>query len=162
MNHPFRVFRLLLLLVAVFSLLSLPLPAQDGQKEKQEEKTEKKDKGEKAKDEKAKEESARSSDEDSETTILKVEVVAGDKDEPVDNASVYVRFLKERTLAKDRMVEMNSKTSRQGIATLPAIPRGKILIQIIAPGWKTFGQWYNLDKGEQTIKIKLQKPPRWY
>lgn len=162
MNHPFRVFRLLILFVAALALFSSPLPAQDGQKEKQEEKTEKKEKSEKARDEKAKEESAKSSDEDSETTIVRIEVVAGDKDEPVDNASVYVRFLKERTLAKDRMVEMNSKTSRHGIATVPAIPRGKILVQVIAPGWKTFGQWYNLDKAEQTIKIKLQKPPRWY
>jgi hypothetical protein len=36
------------------------------------------------------------------------------------------------------------------------------MIQVIAAGWKTFGQWYEMDQDEQTVKIRLQKPPRWY
>ena len=95
-------------------------------------------------------------------TRLRVEVTAGEKSEPVDSASVYVKYQKERLLAKDRMVEMNLKTNRQGIATSPAVPRGKVLVQVIAPGWKTFGKWYDLNNEEEVIKINLQKPPRWY
>lgn len=95
-------------------------------------------------------------------TRLRIEVVAGDKDEPVDSASVYVRFVHERALAKDQKVEMNVKTNRNGVAVLSSVPRGKVTIQVIAPGWKTFGQWYGIDKAEQTVHIKLQKPPRWY
>lgn len=99
---------------------------------------------------------------DSATTTLRVEVVAGEKDEPVESASVYVKYTRERTLAKDEKVEMNTKTNRTGIAVLSGVPRGKVVIQVIAPGWKTFGQWYELDKAQHTVRIKLQKPPRWY
>lgn len=96
------------------------------------------------------------------TTKLRVEVSAGEKPAPVDNASVYVKYQKERTLAKDQTIEMNLKTNREGVARANGVPRGKVLIQVIAPGWKTFGAWYDLNQEEQTIKISLQKPPRWY
>lgn len=95
-------------------------------------------------------------------TRLRIQVTAGEKDAPVENASVYVKYQEERTLARDKKIEMNLKTNRDGLARSPDLPRGKVLIQVVAPGWKTFGQWYELEETEQTIKIKLQKPPRWY
>jgi len=96
------------------------------------------------------------------TTKLRIEVKAGDKDEPVDNAAVYVKFTRERSLRKDEKIEMNTKTNRSGVAIVGDVPRGKVLVQVIAQGWKTFGQWYDLEKAEQTINIKLQRPTRWY
>jgi hypothetical protein len=108
------------------------------------------------KDEKSKE---------SATTNLRIEVTAGDKNEPVANASVYVRFERPSGLLhlhKDKKIEMNLRTNQEGDTKVPDVPRGKVLIQVIASGWKTFGQWYTLDKNEETIKIKLEKPPHWY
>jgi len=99
---------------------------------------------------------------ESATSRLRIEVTAGDPAEPVENASVYVRYEVERKLAKDRKVEQNWKTNREGVIKVPGVPRGKVLVQVIAQGWKTFGQWYDIDQEEQTIKIRLQKPPRWY
>lgn len=97
------------------------------------------------------------------TTKLRIEVIAGDKDAPVANASVYVRFTKSGGfLRKDKKFEMSLKTSQEGTVKAPEIPRGKVLIQVVAPGWKTFGKWYTLEKDEETIKIKLEKPPQWY
>lgn len=93
---------------------------------------------------------------------LRIQVTAGEKDHPVENASVYVKYVQERILAKAKKIEMNVKTNRDGIAKVPDIPRGKVLIQVIAEGWKTFGRWYDLESEEQTIKIHLEKPPRWY
>jgi hypothetical protein len=100
---------------------------------------------------------------ESATANLRIEVTAGDKSDPVSNASVYVRF--ERPggfLHKDKKVEMNLRTNQEGVTKVPDVPRGKVLIQVIASGWKTFGQWYRLEKEEETIKIKLEKPPHWY
>jgi hypothetical protein len=65
-------------------------------------------------------------------------------------------------LAKDKKIEMNLKTNLSGICHVPEIPRGKFLIQIIAPGWKTFGEYYEVDQAEQTINIELARPPKWY
>lgn len=95
-------------------------------------------------------------------SILHIEITAGEKDLPVDNASVYVRFPEARSFGREKLVEMNVKTNREGTVKVPNVPRGKALIQVIASGWKPFGRWYDLDKDEQTIKIKLEKPPRWY
>jgi hypothetical protein len=102
---------------------------------------------------------------ESDTTNLRIEVSAGDKNEPVSNASVYVRFERPTGLLhlhKEKKVEMNLRTNQEGVTKVPDVPRGKVLIQVIASGWKTFGQWYTLDKDEETIKIKLEKPPHWY
>jgi hypothetical protein len=95
-------------------------------------------------------------------TKLHVEVTAGENNQPVESASVYVRFVQERALGKDRKTEMNVKTNQDGIVKVPDVPRGKVLIQVVAEGWKTFGRWYDIEGEEQTIKIHLVKPPRWY
>ena len=95
-------------------------------------------------------------------TRLRIEVTAGEKNHPVDNASVYVRFPKEHALKREKLIEMNLKTNQEGIVKVPEIPRGKVLIQVIAENWKTFGRWYDVETDEQTIKIHLEKPPHWY
>lgn len=101
-------------------------------------------------------------DADDAVTRLRIEVTGGDQAKPVDQASVYVKYTEDRFLRRDKKVELNLKTNREGVARLDDAPRGKVLIQVVAPGWKTFGKWYALDQEEQTIKIQLQKPPRWY
>ncbi len=97
-------------------------------------------------------------------TKLRIEITAGEKSVPVDMASVYIRYVitdasKE---LKDKKFELNLKSNREGIASLPSLPRGKVTIQVIAPGWKTFGKIYELVDDEQTVKIHLEKPPSWY
>ena len=93
---------------------------------------------------------------------LRIEVVGGEKDTPVENASVYVKYVEERKLRKDKKFELNVKTNREGVAHVPDAPLGKVLIQVIAEGWKSYGKWYEITDPRQVIKIKLEKPPRWY
>lgn len=93
---------------------------------------------------------------------LRIEVTGGEKNQPVENASVYVKFVETRKLRKDKKYEMNVKTNRDGIAQVPDAPEGRVLIQVIAEGWKTFGRWYDLDEPQPTVKIRLERPVRWY
>jgi hypothetical protein len=94
---------------------------------------------------------------------LKIEVVSGADGKPVGNASVYVRYNESGGfLHKDKLAELNFKTNQDGSAKVPEIPQGKILIQVIAKGWHTYGKWYDVDTDEQTIQIKLEPPPHWY
>jgi len=89
--------------------------------------------------------------------------VATDTDKPIANASVYVRFYTAGGLLHhDKLAELNFKTNQDGSVKVPAIPQGKILIQVIATGWHTYGKWYDVDKEEESIAIKLVPPPHWY
>lgn len=93
---------------------------------------------------------------------LKIDVL-NPKGTPVANASVYVRFPESGGfIHHDKLAEMNFKTNQDGSVKVPPVPQGKVEIQVIAPGWHTFGQWYDIDKEEQTVTIKLQEPPHWY
>jgi hypothetical protein len=91
------------------------------------------------------------------TSRLRIEVTGGDQNKPVAEASVYLRFPKEKK------VELDLKTNQEGIARSPEIRQGKVLIQIVAPGWKTYGEYHDVSESEQTIQIHLVKPTtRWY
>jgi hypothetical protein len=99
---------------------------------------------------------------DGTTTRLRI-VVTNTEDKPVGNASVYVRFNQPGGfMHKDKLAELSFKTNEDGTVKVPAVPRGKILIQVIAKGWHTFGKWYDIDKDQDTIAIKLEAPPHWY
>jgi hypothetical protein len=94
---------------------------------------------------------------------LKIEVVSGSDGKPIGNASVYVRYNESGGfLRKDKLAELNFKTNQDGSVKVPEIPQGKILIQVIAKGWHTYGKWYDIDTDEQTIQVKLDPPPHWY
>src|SRR5271154_4494717 len=96
------------------------------------------------------------------TTRLRI-IVTNTLEKPVGNASVYVRFNQPGGfMRKDKLAELSFKTNEDGSVKVPAVPQGKILIQVIAKGWHTFGKWYDIEKDQDTIEIKLEAAPRWY
>jgi hypothetical protein len=95
-------------------------------------------------------------------TRITIEVTGGEKNTPVENASVYVKFVEEHTIKKNKTLEINVKTSREGIAHVPDAPMGRALVQVVAEGWKTYGHWLDITDPKQTIKVHLEKPPKWY
>ena len=98
----------------------------------------------------------------SEVARLTIVVTGGGEKKPVDSASVYVKYVRERKVIKDKHIEMNLKTSLAGVCHAQAVPFGKILIQVVVPGWKTFGEYYEINQAEQEINISLVRPPKWY
>jgi hypothetical protein len=95
-------------------------------------------------------------------TRLTIEVTGGEKAVPVENASVYVKYVEEHAIKKDKKLELNVKTNRDGVAHVAEAPLGRALIQIIAEGWKTYGRWYDITDPHQVVKIRLERPPKWY
>jgi hypothetical protein len=92
---------------------------------------------------------------------LTIEITGGDADKPVENASVYLKTQQDR-LIKDKKSEVNVKTNMQGIAHVPEPPLGRVLIQVVAEGWKPYGHWYDITDSKQVVKIHLDRPPKWY
>jgi hypothetical protein len=96
------------------------------------------------------------------TVKLRIEVTSPDG-KPVGNASVYVRFNETVGLFhKNKLAEMSFKTNQDGSVKVTDVPQGKILIQVIAKGWHTFGKWYDIETDSETVQIKLEAPPHWY
>jgi hypothetical protein len=54
------------------------------------------------------------------------------------------------------------RTNQDGIAKVPAIPQGSILIQVNAKGYQTYGHVFDIDEEEKTIDVVLNQPQQQY
>src|SRR5438128_11205979 len=87
------------------------------------------------------------------TTKLRIEVKNPDG-KPVDRASVLVKFVEGRSivkLGKKIRTSWELKTNQHGVASIPPIPQGKILVQIIAKNYQTFGPQSDIAEEEQKL-----------
>ena len=78
---------------------------------------------------------------------------------------MIVRFVKGRNyvkLGKKMLTHWETRTNQEGIVKLPQIPQGEILVQVIATGYQTFGDHFDVTQDEQTIEIKLNPPQPQY
>src|SRR5579885_2192905 len=83
-------------------------------------------------------------------------VVTNESGKPLESASVIVKFIEGRSKIKfgaKIREEWDLKTGPDGKVKVPPIPQGKILIQVIAKNYQTFGQ---------TFEIKLKPPQPQY
>ena len=84
---------------------------------------------------------------------------------PVDRASVVVRFVQGHSivkLGKAVRTTFELRTNQDGEAKIPSIPQGKILVQVIAKGYQTFGQTFDVAEDEKTLDITLNPPQQQY
>ena len=98
------------------------------------------------------------------TTKLRIEVRNPDG-KPVDRASVLVKFVEGRSivkLGKKIRTSWELKTNQEGVASIPPVPQGKILVQIIAKNYQTFGQQFDVNEEEKTLEIALKTPQAQY
>jgi len=96
-------------------------------------------------------------------TKLKI-VVTTRSGRPIDRADVIVRF-GGRSIAKlGKMVRTTweMRSSQEGVAEIPDMPKGQIRIQVIAKGYQTFGDTFEVKEDERTIEIKLNPPQKQY
>jgi len=97
---------------------------------------------------------------DSPTTRLRIEV-RNIYDKPVERASVVVKFVKGRSKLKfGKKIRTNweLRTNQEGVAQIPPIPQGKVVVMVIAKGYQTFGQEFEIEEEEKTIEVKLNPP----
>ena len=96
------------------------------------------------------------------TLTIEVKNKAG---KPVEHASVIVKFVKGHSVVKlGRKIrtEWELQTNEEGIAKIPPIPQGTILIQVIAKNYQTFGQNFDVDEEQKTLDITLNSPQQQY
>jgi Carboxypeptidase regulatory-like domain len=84
---------------------------------------------------------------------------------PVENASVIVKFVKGRSVAKlgkSIRTEWELRTNQEGSVKIPPIPQGKVLIQVIAKEYQTFGDTFDIAEENKTVDIVLNPPQPQY
>jgi uncharacterized GH25 family protein len=87
-------------------------------------------------------------------------VVKDGNGKPVRNAEIVLHPLDKTGKQKQEGLEL--KTHEDGTATVAGIPYGKLRIQVIARGLRTYGQDYDIDQPTHEITIKMQKPSEQY
>lgn len=101
---------------------------------------------------------------DPDFTAITVEVM-NNRDKPIPRASVIVRFVEGRSIAKFGKKIITSyelRTSNEGKVTVPPIPQGKILIQVIAKGYQTYGEYHEIYEDQKTVPIVMAPPSKQY
>ena len=101
-------------------------------------------------------------DDDITNLRIQVQTLSG---KPVDRASVVVRFVEGRSIVKlGKKIRTNweVRTNQEGIAKVPSLPQGKVLVQVIAKQYQTFGQTFEVNEPDKLITIKLNPPQQQY
>ncbi len=97
-------------------------------------------------------------------TKLRIEVKTIN-DTPIERASVIVAWAGERSalkLGKRARLRWETRTNQEGLASIPLLPQGKILVQVIAKGFQTFGKTFEAAEDEKTIEVVLNPPQPQY
>jgi hypothetical protein len=79
---------------------------------------------------------------------------------PVRNASVVLHPVKKD--GKQAKGGLELKADADGKCNYDGVPYGKVRVQVLAPGFETFGQDYDIDKPSVEITVKLKRPQEQY
>jgi len=98
-------------------------------------------------------------DDEGPTSSLKVIVVRDTDGKPVKSAQVVLHPVNRKGKSQG---EMDMKTDVDGRASADSIPFGTVELQVIAKGFQTFGQDYDVELPAMEITIKLKRPAGQY
>jgi hypothetical protein len=94
------------------------------------------------------------------TSFIYFQVIKDDNGKPVRNAAVIMHAVNEK--GKQERGDMELKTDPEGKANFDGIPYGMLRVQVIAQGFQTFGEDYDVEKAKTEITIKLKRPQGQY
>ena len=93
------------------------------------------------------------------TSHVEVTVIRATNGKPVENASVIFHPLEDGHNAGN----MELKTNEDGKTVIDLLAIGStVRLQIIAPGFQTYGEDYKVDKDTMAIEVKLKRPAEQY
>jgi hypothetical protein len=87
-------------------------------------------------------------------------VVRDENGKPVRNAAVVLHPVEDNGKQSRGGIEL--KTDPDGKANYDGVPYGKMRIQVLAPGFQTAGNDYDISHPNEEITIKLKRPDKQY
>jgi hypothetical protein len=93
------------------------------------------------------------------TATIKVTVLRSTNNKPIANAAVIFHPVEGD---KDKGA-LELKSDPDGQVTIDVIPVGDtVRLQVIADGWKTYGEDYKIDTDSKEIVVKMKRPGEQY
>jgi hypothetical protein len=90
------------------------------------------------------------------TSKVEVTILRAEDDKPIENAAVVFTLQTEKG-------NMELKTNEDGKAVLDVLPIGsKVLLQVLAKGYQTYGKEYDLDKPQVALEVRMNRPGKQY
>jgi len=94
------------------------------------------------------------------SSAIKFVVLKDDNGKPVRNASVILHPVGQN--GRQAKGGFQLKTDAEGKTETDGIPYGLLRVQVIAPGFQTFGDDYTINQPEQDFTIRLKRPRDQY
>jgi hypothetical protein len=94
------------------------------------------------------------------SALLKFVVVRDYNGKPIRNASVVMHPVKKD--GKQSRGGLQLKTDPEGKASFEGVPYGKLRVQVLATGFQTFGDDYDIDQPVEEITVKMKRPQEQY
>jgi len=103
---------------------------------------------------------AQDQDDEGPMADLRFVVVRDYNGKPVRNAAVVLHPVTRKGKQSHGGLEL--KTDGEGRANIDGIPYGPLRVQVLVPGFQTFGEDYQINKAEMEITVKLKRPGGQY
>jgi len=87
-------------------------------------------------------------------------VLKDDNGKPVRNAAVVLHPVDDDGKQKRNGLEL--KTDADGKANFEGVPYGKLRIQVLATGFQTYGEDYDVDRPSLDVTVKMKRPTKQY
>jgi hypothetical protein len=87
-------------------------------------------------------------------------VLKDDNGKPIHNAGVVMHPVNDK--GKQSRGGLELKTDVDGKASFDGVPYGKLRIQVLAHGFQTFGEDYDVNQPTLEIMVKMKRPAGQY
>lgn len=94
------------------------------------------------------------------SALLKFLVLKDANGKPIRNAAVVLHPVNEK--GKQSRGGFELKADNDGKTSFDGVPYGKLRVQVLAPGFQTFGQDYDVNQPVMEITVKLKRPQEQY
>jgi len=94
------------------------------------------------------------------TAVLSFLVVKDDNGKPIRNAAVIMHPVDAH--GKQGRGDLELKTDADGKTSFDGVPYGKLRVQVLASGFQTFGEDYDVNQAKMAFTVKLKRPQSQY
>jgi len=94
------------------------------------------------------------------TATLNFLVLKDDNGKPVRSAAVIMHPVDPH--GKQSRGGLELKTDAEGKTSFEGVPYGKLRVQVLASGFQTFGEDYDIERAQVELTIKLKRPQGQY